>query len=130
MLGSTQSCDNFLAAEVIVAGVPGVDGLRLRLEGAVCQHGVVYGAAYDAPSGRGLKGVGVFIAIQRDDGQTVPDVADEEHCLFAADAALARHPRQSGVNLGQTVRTAATGGPVKLDEESLTWAVVDMVPVK
>ncbi len=94
------------------------------------QHGIVYAAADNPESGRGLQGVGVFIAIQRDDGQAVPNVANEEHCLFAADAALTRHPRQCCVHLGQTVRSAASRRLSELNEQLLTWAVVDVVPVE
>ena len=109
LLRSTQPPDNFPAAEGIVTDVPSVDCLRFGFEGTMRQHGIIDAAPDYAQSGRGLQSVGVFIAIQRDDGQALADVADEEHCLFAADAALARHPRQSGVNLGQTVRSAAAG---------------------
>ena len=129
-LRCTQPARDFPSAQSVVSCVPSVDDLRFRLEGAVCQQCVVNSAAYDAPSSRALQGVGVFLAIQRDDGKALADVAYEEHCLFATDAALARHPRQSGVNLSQTVRSAAAGGLVKLNEEFLTWAVVDVVPVE
>jgi len=113
-----------------MTGVPGIDRLGFRLEGAVGQDGVVDGTAQDAPCGGRGERVGIFVAIQGDDGKALADVADEEHCLLAADPALARHPRQSGVDLGQTVRSAAAGRPVELDEDFLTWAVVDVVPVE
>jgi hypothetical protein len=43
-LGSTQSRDHFPAAENVVTAVPGVDGRRFRLEGALRQINGTCGA--------------------------------------------------------------------------------------
>src|ERR1035441_3270517 len=125
-----QASDDFGSALTVVTNVPGIDRFGFGFEGAMGKHGVVDFAANDSERGRRAQGVSVFIRIQSDYREAIANVADEEHCLSAADAALARHSRQSGINLGQTVRSAAAGRLVRLDEDFLTRAVVDVVAVE
>ena len=94
------------------------------------KHGVVDAAADNAQSRRGLQGVGVFIAVERDDGQPFAYAADKQHGLLAADTVLARHPGQRGVDFGQAVRSAAAGGFVELDEQRQAGLMVDVIPVE
>ncbi len=80
------------------------------------EHCVIDSAAYNAEGGGSLQCIGVFITAERDDGQPFANAADEEHGLLGADAVLARHPGQRGVNFGQTVRAAASSRPIESDE--------------
>src|ERR1035438_7991701 len=126
-LGCTQPPGNFPTTQSIVVGVPGVDCFRISLKCAVRQHGIVDSASEDAAGSGGCQCVGVFVAIQRDDGEAFADIADKEHCLFAADAAFSRHPRQRGVNLNQTVRSAAPSLPPQLNKRLLSSSVMSAV---
>src|ERR1019366_4984241 len=93
LLGRTQPACDFRSALRIVPNVPAINRLSLGFDGAVRKHGVVDAAAHNAPGNRCFKRIGIFIAVQRDDGKALPYAADEQHSLLSADAMFARHPR-------------------------------------
>jgi hypothetical protein len=100
------------------------------LEGAGGQESVVNDAANNADGGELLEQVSVFVRVQRHNGQPLPDVGDEKNPLVAADAMFAGHPGQRGINLQETMRSAANilfGEP---DEEIQTGGMMRMVAVK
>src|SRR5260370_29966074 len=94
------------------------------------QHGVVNSAADETECGRGLQCIGVFISIERDQGKAFANVADEQHGLVPADAVLARHPSQRRIHFSETVRSAAAGGFVELDEQLEACLVMDVISVE
>src|SRR5260370_25425361 len=94
------------------------------------QHGVVNSAADDTECGRGVQCIGVFISIERDQGKAFANVADEQHGLVPADAVLARHPGQCRIHFSETVRSAAAGGFVELDEQLQACLVMDVISVE
>jgi hypothetical protein len=67
----------------------------------MCQHGVIDSAAYNPESGRRLKRIRVFFAVERDDEEPLANASNEKHGLFRADTMFARHPRKRGVHFGE-----------------------------
>lgn len=92
----------------MVACVPGIDAFRFCLDGAMREHGIIDSTAYDAKRSR----------------------AFERIRIFRADSMLARHPGQRGVNLGQTVRSAAAAGFVESNNHCEARFVADLIPVE
>lgn len=90
-----------------IFGVPCVDHLGLGLERAVAKDRVVNRAAGETARGGRFRHLKIFLLVESDQREPLPDVAEEEQRFVAADAVLARHARQGGVNLSEAVRAAA-----------------------
>lgn len=88
-----------------MARVPGVDHFRLGFDGAVREQGVINSAAHDAADRGGLQRIGIFVTGERDDRESLAYAANEEHGLLCADAMLARHSRERGIDFRQAVRS-------------------------
>ena len=91
----------------MILGVPSVDNLGPGFERAVAEDRVVNRAAGETGRGGAFRHLKILLLLESDERQPVPNVAEEQKRLVTADAPLARHSGEGGVNLGETVRTAA-----------------------
>jgi hypothetical protein len=60
-----------------VSDVPAIDRLCLGLDGATGEHSVIDISAHDTQNRGRFKRIGIFIAIQRDDGKAFAYAADD-----------------------------------------------------
>ena len=72
--------------------VPGIDGLRLCLERAMREKGVVNGAAGDAERRGRLKCLEIFLVVETYDRQPLPYISEKQHRFISADALPAGPP--------------------------------------
>src|SRR3990172_1349701 len=113
-----------------ILGVPCVDSLGLGLERAVAEDRVVNRAAGETTRGGRFRHLKILLRVESDQRQPLPDVAEEEQRFVAADAALARHAGQGGVDLGEAVRAAAGVFFPEAQEEIDAGRMMLMIRVK
>src|ERR1700761_3496570 len=74
--------------------------------------------------------MGIFVTGERDDREPLAYAADKEYGLLCTDPMLARHPRERGIDLGQTMRSAAARGLVELNEQIQARPVMDVIAIE
>ena len=89
-------------------GVPGVNGLGLRLDGALSDQRIIDGSTGHTASRSPVQHGNILLFGERDQREALTDVVQEEHRLIGIDAVFAGHPGQDRIEFCQAVRRGAT----------------------
>src|SRR5271169_991209 len=110
--------------------VPGVDELCFGFGGTTKQKSIVDAAADEAVIGGFLDGVVVFRGFQRDRGEALADLLDEEKYLLWRDQGLNWQRGHGGINFRESVKSACRMFLFCVCEQSNARFVVDMAAAK
>ena len=112
--GALDAFGNFCAQQLVMAGVPREDLIGTRLDGAFGDQRIVDGPAGN-PVGGGLPNAGkIVVALETHQAEPAVDTFQKLDSLVRCSPMWQREPRESGIDLSQTVRSAARDTRVAL----------------
>jgi len=88
--------------------VPSIENFGAGLERAVSEDCIVDRAARQTGLGASYRRSKVLVCLETDERQLLSDIAQEQKRLVSAYPSRRRHAGQDGIDLGQTVRAAAS----------------------